>query len=144
MNKETNNLQLAPISRRFFAFLIDEFIVTILVYFIFWDKLIQTSSDMNLLADTLASLMLPVLIIKFVYQSLFVWYYGATIGKILLKIRVIKHNDFGRVSLFTSIIRSICRIISEYFIYMGFMVAFLTQGRQAFHDKLAKTLVINA
>ncbi len=140
----TNNLELASVLRRFFSFLIDEILVTILVYVVFWDKLVTNAMDVDQLAIALASLVVPVLVIKFIYQSFFVWYYGATIGKIILKIKVIDFYDFGRVSLKTSITRSIGRLVSEYFVYIGFLVAFFTEGRQTFHDKIGRTLVINA
>lgn len=140
----TDNLELASIFKRFLAFFIDEILVTVLLYFVFWDSLVTNAADANQLANALAGLVVPVLVIKLIYQTFFVWYYGATIGKIILKIRVIDYNHFGRVSFQTSLVRSIARLVSEYFIYIGFAVAFLTEGKQAFHDKLGKTLVVNA
>ncbi|XOB60728.1 RDD family protein [Campylobacterota bacterium DY0563] len=142
MNNE--NLELASLTKRIFAFLIDELIITILVYVIFWDSLVTNSANVDQLANVLASLIFPVFFVKFIYQSFFVWYYGATIGKLVLKIRVIDYYNFGRVSLSSSIIRSISRIASEYFVYIGFIFAFFTEGRQAFHDKTGRTLVVNA
>lgn len=142
MNNE--NLELASLTRRIFAFLIDELIITVLVYFIFWDSLVTNSYDVEQLANVLASIIFPVFFVKFIYQSFFVWYYGATLGKLALKIKVIDYYDFGRVTLSSSIIRSISRIASEYFFYIGFIFAFFTEGRQAFHDKTGRTLVINA
>ena len=142
MNNE--NLELAPISKRIFAFLIDELVITILIYLIFWDSLVANSSNVDQLANVLTNLIFPVFFVKFIYQSFFVWYYGATIGKLILKIKVIDYYNFGRVSLSSSIIRSILRIVSEYFVYIGFIFAFFTQGRQTFHDKIGRTLVINA
>lgn len=138
------DLELASISRRIFAFLIDEILVTVLVYLVFWDSLIASSTNVEDLAVVVAGLLIPVLIIKFLYQTVFIWYYGATVGKIILKIRTIDYNHFGRVSLSNSIIRSAGRIASEYFLYIGYIVALLTEGRQTFHDKIGRTLVVNA
>lgn len=140
----TDNLELASILRRFFAFLIDEILVTVLIYLVFWDQLVTNAMDVDQLAIALASLVVPVLVIKFIYQTFFVWYYGATIGKIILKIRVIDYYHFGKISFSAALMRSVSRLVSEYFLYIGFAVAFLTEGRQSFHDKLGKTLVINA
>jgi len=142
MNNE--NLELAPISKRIFAFLIDELVITILIYLIFWDSLVTNSSNVDQLANVLTNLIFPVFFVKFIYQSFFVWYYGATIGKLILKIKVIDYYNFGRVSLISSTLRSISRIVSEYFVYIGFIFAFFTEGKQTFHDKIGRTLVINA
>lgn len=138
------NLELASISKRILAFLIDEILVTVLVYLVFWDSLIANSATIEELAVAVAGLLIPILVIKFLYQTVFIWYYGATVGKIILKIRTIDYNHFGRVSLSNSIIRSAGRIASEYFLYIGYIVALLTEGRQTFHDKIGRTLVVNA
>lgn len=145
MNNQTNeNLELASNLRRFFAFLIDDVLVTVLVYIVFWDNIAPSTNDIENLQNVMNGLLLPILFLKFIYQTFFVWYYGATIGKILMKIRVIDFDNFGRISLFSAIMRSFARIASEIFFYIGFIVAFLTEGRQTFHDKLGKTLVVNA
>ncbi len=141
MNSE--NLELASISKRFFAFFIDEIIITVLIYFVFWNSLVTNASNVEELTIFIASLIMPILFIKFIYQTFFIWYYGATIGKMALKIKVIDYNHFGKISFLHSIIRSIGRVASEYFIYIGFVVALFTEGRQTFHDKIGRTLVVN-
>ena len=72
------------------------------------------------------------------------WYFGATIGKIVVKIRVIDANDWGRISIFSSFLRAVGRIFSEMFFYIGFLIGFLNDGRKTFHDITGKTLVVNA
>jgi uncharacterized RDD family membrane protein YckC len=89
-------------------------------------------------------LVMPLIFLKFVYQALFTWYYGATVGKIVTKIRVIDANNWGRVSIFSAILRSIGRIFSEMFFYVGFLIGFFNDGRKTFHDFTGKTLVVNA
>ena len=89
-------------------------------------------------------LVMPLIILKVVYQTFFVWYYGATIGKIITKIRVIDVNSWDRVSLFSSFLRSGGRIFSEMFFYVGFLIGFFNDGRKTFHDITGKTLVVNA
>ncbi len=139
----SQDLELASISKRFFAFLIDEIIVTVLIYFIFWNSLVANASNMENLAFFIADLVFPILVIKVIYQTFFIWYYGASIGKLVLKIRVIDYNHFANVSLLNSFVRALGRIASEYFMYIGFIVALFTDGRQTFHDKIGRTLVIN-
>ena len=81
---------------------------------------------------------------KVIYQTYFIWYYGATIGKTIMKLKVIDFNHLGRVTFIQALIRSMGRIISESFFYIGFLMAFYTESRQTLHDKFGKTLVVNA
>ena len=82
--------------------------------------------------------------LKVIYQTFFVWYYGATIGKIVVKIRVIDANKWGRVSIISSFLRAVGRIFSEMFFYIGFLIGFFNNGRKTFHDITGRTLVVNA
>lgn len=87
---------------------------------------------------------MQVLVLKFLYQTFFIWYYGATVGKIVAKVRVIDYDNYSRVNLLQAALRSFARILSEMFFYIGFVFAFFNDGKQTFHDKISKTLVINA
>lgn len=139
-----DELELASMSSRVKAFIIDDLLISLVFVILFWEKI--TSSDgelMNMLIIMNENVM-QVLFLKFIYQGFFVWYYGATIGKIVAKIKIIDYNDFGRVSLITSFVRSITRIFSEMFFYIGFIFGFFNDGRQTLHDKISRTLVVNA
>lgn len=140
----TNNLELAPSFKRLIAFIIDDFLVTFIFIFIYWNNVVSAGNDLTAMLVVMNSFVWQVLLLKFIYQALFVWYYGATVGKIIMKIRVIDYYHFGRVSLFTAFLRSFLRILSEMFFYIGFLFAFFNDGRQTFHDKIGRTLVVNA
>lgn len=140
----SNNLELASVRSRTFAFVIDDFLVTFVMIAMYWNEIVASSSDLGSMLMVMNSFVWQVLFLKFIYQTFFVWYYGATVGKILTKIRVIDYNHFGRVSIFTAIIRSAFRLVSEMFFYIGFIFAFFNDGRQTLHDKFGKTLVVNA
>ncbi len=144
MNNDIENLELASIRARTLAFVIDDFLVTFIIVFIYWSNLSASGNDLASILIVMNEFVWQVLILKFIYQTFFVWYYGATIGKIITKIRVVDYYNFGRVSIFTAITRSALRIISEMFFYVGFVFAFFNDGRQTFHDKIGRTLVINA
>ncbi len=144
MNTSNNtDLQLASMISRAMAFIIDDFLITFLVLIVFWDSVAASANDATIVLAIMNQFLLPILFIKFIYQSFFVWYYGATIGKIIVKIRVIDYNNLGRVSLLSSMLRSIGRIFSEMFFYIGFLIGFFNDGRQTFHDKFGRTLVVN-
>lgn len=144
MTNDIENLQLASIRSRTLAFVIDDFLVTFIIVFIYWSNLNSSGSDLASMLMVMNDFIWQVLILKFIYQTFFVWYYGATVGKIITKIRVVDYYHFGKVSIFTAMTRSILRIISEIFFYIGFIFAFFNDGRQTFHDKIGRTLVINA
>ena len=64
-------------------------------------------------------------------------------SKIVAKIRVIDVDSWGIVSFFSSFLRSVGRIFSEMFFYVGFLIGFFNEGRRTFHDITGKTLVVN-
>lgn len=145
MQNNSDNLQLASMRSRALAYVIDDFLVTIIIMMIFWEDIISVSQDMDALMYLLkAELAFPLIILKIIYQTFFVWYYGATIGKIVVKIRIIDVNDWGRVSIFSSFLRAVGRIFSEMFFYIGFLIGFFNNGRKTFHDIIGRSLVVNA
>ncbi len=146
MNSEpmdTNNLELASVPSRLIAFVIDDVLITLLVLAIFWENISASSGDLQVLLVIMNEFLWQVLFLKFIYQTFFVWYYGATVGKIVAKIRVIDYNSFGRVTFMSAVLRSMARILSEMFFYIGFVFAFFNDGKQTFHDKMGRTLVVN-
>jgi len=140
----TDDLKLASMKSRVKAFVIDDLSITLLVIIILWDKISSTNGDLMATMAVMNEAFIQIIILKFIYQSFFVWYYGATIGKLISKIRVIDFENYGRVSLLNSCIRAAGRIISESVFYLGFMLAYYGESRQTFHDKFSKTLVIDA
>ncbi|PPK60773.1 putative RDD family membrane protein YckC [Malaciobacter marinus] len=138
-----SNLELASLRSRALAFVIDDLLITFLIVIVFWDTIVTTTDDPAVVLAIMNQFLWPVLFVKFIYHSLFVWYYGATIGKIIVKIKVIDYNHLGRVSLLSSMFRSAGRILSEMFFYIGFLLGFFSEGRQTFHDKIGRTLVVD-
>ena len=145
MQNNSNNLQLALMRSRALAYVIDDFLVTIIIMMIFWESISAVSEDMDAMMYLLKTeLVTPLIILKILYHTFFVWYFGATIGKIVAKIRVIDANEWGRVSMFSSFLRAVGRIFSEMFFYFGFLIGFFNEGRKTFHDITGRTLVVNA
>ena len=145
MQNNSTNLQLASMRSRAFAYVIDDLLVTLIIMMIFWESILAVSQDMDAMMYLMKTeLALPLIMLKVIYHTFFVWYYGATIGKIVVKIRVIDVNNWGRVSMLSSFLRAVGRIFSEMFFYFGFLVGFFNDGRKTFHDIVGKTLVVNA
>jgi uncharacterized RDD family membrane protein YckC len=143
-NIDTNNLQLAHTKKRALAFMIDDLAITFIVAMMLWDKIATLDNNYTAVLLLINSAFVQVAILKFLYQTFFIWYYGATLGKMTAKIKVIDFDNFGRVNFTNSALRSIGRLISESLLYLGFFLAFYTQSKQTFHDKIGKTLVVDA
>lgn len=145
MQNNTNDLQLASMRSRAFAYIIDDILLTLIVIVIYWDTIVSVSQDAEAMMYLMKTdLVMPLIFLKVTYHTFFVWYFGATVGKIVAKIRVIDANHWGRVSLFSSLLRGVGRIFSEMFFYVGFLIGFFNDGRKTFHDITGKTLVVNA
>ncbi|MGB2578352.1 putative RDD family membrane protein YckC [Elusimicrobium simillimum] len=68
--------------------------------------------------------------------------YQGTIGKIILGIKVTDLNG-GQLNFVQALIRNLCKIISSVILGIGYIMAAFTEKKQALHDILAKTLVVN-
>jgi uncharacterized RDD family membrane protein YckC len=154
-NNQSNsniNIQenLAPLKLRYTAFFIDEFIVSVLIIILMWKDINATGFEPIALTEVMTSYVYIIISIKIIYQTFFVWYYGATLGKMFAKIRVVSlfkdkdgNEDMKRVSLSTAIIRSLVRYIGESFLfYISFIVANFTNQRKTLHDYISKTVVV--
>jgi len=71
------------------------------------------------------------------------WIYaqGATIGKKLMAIKIVK-TDGAKLSWFTTIIRLIGYLLSFLFFGLGFLWIVWDKQKQGWHDKIAKTKVV--
>ena len=65
-----------------------------------------------------------------------------TIGKIIVGIKVVDEQG-ERISFLNATGRYFAKIISTAILFIGFIMAAYDVNRQALHDKLAKTFVIN-
>ena len=141
LNRE--HLQLASIPKRAVAFFIDEMLLSFLLIIAMSDSFskAQTVEDIILLTN---SYIMQYILMKIVYQTFFVMQYGATLGKLAMKIRVIDIATLDNPSFAVSLNRAIFRIISEMIFYLGFLWGIFDPQRQTWHDKTAKTLVIDA
>ena len=86
---------------------------------------------------------LEYMMMKIFYQAFFTMKYGASIGKIIMKIRVIEIDTLQYPNVLSSLNRAIFRVISEMMFYLGFLWGMLNPTRQSWHDKTSKTLVVN-
>jgi uncharacterized RDD family membrane protein YckC len=136
------SLSLASTSSRGKAFILDELLISTLVMIAFWDK-ISGAVSITESIEAVNSLFMVIVVLKIAYQSVFVYMYGATLGKIWQKIMVVEVRDFYRPSLLVAINKAIIRIFSEWVMYFGFIWAYMNDNKQTWHDKVGKTIVID-
>ncbi|MBE0514303.1 RDD family protein [Sulfurimonas sp.] len=149
MNEEINKrlyqegMTLAPIKKRGMAFFIDEMLLSLLLIIALGDSFFdaKTVEEMIILTN---AFVLEYMAVKVVYQAFFVMQYGATLGKIVMKIRVIEIGTMQKPNVVVALNRAVVRVISEMMFYLGFVWGVMDPMRQTWHDKSAKTLVINA
>ena len=140
-------MNIAPLGKRVIAFGIDEIILATLFTIVLLvidepETMAAVQSRSNLEVQKIASkFILHYAIIKFLYQAIFVYLYGATLGKLAVKIYCVRAGG-GDMDIATAAIRATVRVLSETIFYMGFLVAFFTSSRQSLHDMAAKTLVV--
>ena len=137
------DLTLAEIKKRSLAFFIDEMLLSFLLILALGDTFTQAKSVEEIIAVTNA-FVLEYMLMKILYQTFFVMQYGATLGKLAMKIRVIEIQTLANPRFAVALNRAIFRIISEMLFYLGFLWGMMDPARQSWHDKTAKTLVINA
>ena len=136
-------MTLAPVGKRATAFFVDEMLLSFLLIIALWDSF-STAHTMEAMINITNTFLFEYMFMKIVYQAFFVMQYGATLGKIMMKIRVIEVRTLQNPSVVSSLNRAIFRIISETFFYLGFLWGMLDPAKQTLHDKTARTLVINA
>lgn len=149
MNDEIQNalhregMQLASIKKRSMAFFIDEMLLSLILLIALWDNF---SQNMNLEETIILTntFVLEYMMMKIIYQAFFVMHYGASIGKLAMKIRVVEINTLETPNVLSALNRAIFRVISELVFYLGFLWGMLNPSRQAWHDLTSKTLVVDA
>lgn len=81
------------------------------------------------------------LVTQGIYYTFYHGYYGQTLGKMLLGLKVIKTNG-EELSYSISLKRWFGYFASGFFFGIGYLMPIFTQNRQALHDKIADTFVI--
>ena len=136
-------LSIAGSAKRIKAYVIDEVLITLIIMAAFWDNFAH-EENIEVVIQTINSLFFVVMGLKVIYHTLFVYLYGASLGKIITRCMVVGYDDFSKPGLVASFIRANGRIVSEMIFYIGFIWALMNEERQTWHDKMARTLVLDA
>lgn len=149
---ETDTLPIASTSKRITSFVIDDLVVTLFFMIIFsgqisalFSSVTEINEEAMLLMNTfVADNILIIFAIKILYHTVLVWQNGMTLGKYIMKIRVVDLESGYTPNLMQAFLRASVRIVSETFFYLGFIMAFFSPLRQTLHDKISKCVVIYA
>ncbi len=157
MMTERTSMPLANLQKRIASFVIDDIVVALLLLAIFYNQLTELASyipsvitpesieifktHMNQFS---VQNVLLIVALKILYHGLLIWQNGMTMGKYLMKIRVVEVENNQKPTLFKAFLRAVLRVGSEMTFYLGFVLAFFLPLKQTLHDKLSGCIVIDA
>lgn len=128
---------------RFIAFIIDLIVIgsiksIILNPFDAWLGL----SDMYIMTPLFSVYNVLSALIYFGYFILLTFFFNATLGKMILKLKVV-HENGRKLSIGTVITREFFgRYISNFFAYLLYLVVLFNPNKRGIHDLLSDTLVV--
>lgn len=148
---EPLSLSIASSQKRITSFVIDDIVISVFFIIIFYNQFSAVFSNITVLDESalesvnafIAQNLLVILSIKLSYHTVLVWQNGMTLGKYLMKIKVIDLETGDTPSFQKAFLRASVRIPSEVLFYLGFLMAFFVPLRQTLHDKLSNCVVVN-
>lgn len=143
---DREELRLASVGKRALAHGIDSILLLLILVAIDFDTFLtmSQSGDPDVFTQWAEQLILFYLPLALIYQILFVTMYGATLGKMVMKIYIIDVKTGATPRLDVAINRSLFRLVSEVVYNLGFLWGVFDPFKQTWHDKTASTLVIDA
>lgn len=160
---DTSAVTYAGFWKRFLAYIIDGFVLGIVYLLLFIPFFLIIGAGAAMTSDSgfdqgseasagiFAALIGGYFLVVFLVVTIAGWLYfalmessakGATLGKMALGIRVTDLTG-NRISFGRATGRYFAKIISGMILYIGFIMAGFTQQKQALHDIIAGSLVIN-
>ena len=142
-------LVFASVGARFVAILIDgliylgvAFVIAFTMMFVLGGKPSEKPEEMaprEVMA--LVFTLLIIYTIPVIYEIVFIGKYGATLGKMAMKIKVVR-PDGSPVSWGQAAGRFFAKILSHLIFYIGYLMAFWDPERRALHDQICNTRVM--
>ncbi|BDY13521.1 RDD family protein [Hydrogenimonas cancrithermarum] len=139
----SSGMELAPLGKRALAYMIDDMLISMLFVIMLWTPIEQAQS-VEEVAAIVNSVWLYMVMTQILYHTWFVWQYGASLGKMAMKMQVVEIETMTKPRLAVAFNRAVFRIVSGMIFYLGFVWAFFDPYRQTWHDKTASTLVVDA
>jgi len=134
---------IASTQKRMGAFVIDDIVISFLIFAIFYNQ-IMTLTTPEAIMLFMEQVFISITLLKIAYHTFLVWNNGMTVGKYIMKIRVVSEEDGTNLNFVRSLLRAVVRIFSEVIFYIGFILAFFSPKVQTLHDKIVGAIVIDA
>jgi uncharacterized RDD family membrane protein YckC len=93
------------------------------------------------LTGAMLTLTLVSMLVAFLYEVIMIRYYGATVGKMAIGVKVIR-TDGSNVSWGVSIGRYFMKIVSGMILAIGYIMAGFDDEKRALHDRVCDTRVV--
>ena len=147
------DLRLASISRRWVAIVIDGFIVAIATVLLLLAggamaplEAALVRADEVAIADAFSQFQSNTLIINLLVSGVYnvvlmVSFNGQTLGKMMLRLRVVKKRG-GRITILDALLRNVFGYTVSQIFLLGYLWALFDREKQAWHDKMAGTVVV--
>lgn len=142
MNEEMN--EKAGFFIRFVAYMIDSIVLSIVLWIIIAISIAGSLTMMDNQTLVLAINLISGAIIFIVYFGYFIYFYGTsgqTLGKKMLRIKVVSTNGTP-LTYKKGLLRIIGYIIASIPIYIGFIWMLFDKDKQNWEDKIANTYVV--
>ncbi len=138
---EREGFKIASLSKRIIAMSIDDLLISFLVVIAFFDSFAnaKTYEEMIILTD---KLFVYIFIAYTLYHWIFVALYGKTLGKMIVKIKVIDIQTLDTPTHLRAFIRSLFRNFDEMFFYLGMLYAIVDPLNRAIHDIVGRAVVV--
>ena len=148
------SVKLAGLSNRFLAIMIDAFLVFIATFAVLAvtdafapftdamysaDELAASAAFNQFQSDTIAVNLLVSAVYNVAFMTLL---NGQTLGKLALKLRVVKKNG-RRISILDALLRNVFGYTVSQIFLLGYLWAIFDDEQQAWHDKMAGTIVVD-
>lgn len=137
------NYEYANVGKRFAAVFIDGIIIMILVIVPIIVATAYMKTDKGAEAPGWFTALMLVLQygLPAAFEIFFIGKYGATPGKMLMKIKVVTPEG-GPVSYGRATGRHFAKLLSGVILYVGYLMAFWDEEKRSLHDRICKTRVI--
>ncbi|MGW8169072.1 MAG: RDD family protein [Sulfurovaceae bacterium] len=136
-------MNIAPTKKRIASFIIDDLVLSMLIFVIFYNQL-SAITDIETLSVFMNDNFYIIASVKLLYHWVLIWQNGMTVGNFALKIRVVDEDSSTLLSWHKALLRSLLRLFSEAAFYIGFLVAFVSPKVQTMHDKFSNAVVVDA
>ena len=133
---------LATNGKRVWSFTIDSLLVNLIYIIVVFEQIapLKTPEEILYFAKETSWILA---LINLLYHTFFTWQSGKTLGKHIMKIKVVSLESGALLTLPMSLSRSIVRVIDEAFLYIGFLPAFFSPTRQTLHDRVSRSVIVN-